>query len=271
MIGTSLVEELVQTVAVSHRVRSFDRVSLLLMAAPESGKTSIAKSATAHHVTPVAVMTGRSLLREVKDNPHTEFLLFNDLTAIRALSPTAVNLLINLLNQIVQNEQGKVAFAAKDPEAITRPIGIIGCIPFKTFTDHRARWKELGFVSRMVPFSYSYSHELIAEIKDSIDDGSHVVHRNPKRKMMKAPRAKQIAISITPALTRKVRHLADARAEELGQLGIRLLKHYHCLVRAHALLKKRTRVTHEDIAFLRSVDQYVSIAQTKPLEKENGS
>jgi hypothetical protein len=268
MIGTALVEELVQTVAVSHRVKDFDRVSLLLMAAPESGKTSVARAANCSHVQPVAIMTGRSILREMRDNPHTEFFLFNDLTAIRALSPTAVAHLITLLNQIVQGEKGKVAYAGKETESIDRTLGIIGCIPFRTFTDHRARWKELGFVSRMIPFSYSYSRELIAEIKDAIDDGSHVTKRNPRQKMRRV-RPKPIAVSVQEKFTRQIRHLADARADELGQLGIRLLKHYHCIVRAHAVLHKRNHVTAEDVAFLRAIDQYVSITQTRPLEKEN--
>lgn len=265
MIGTRLIEDLVQSVAMSHLVKNCPRVSLLLLAKPESGKTTIARAASAKHVSPIAVMSGRSILKEIHDHPDVEFLLFNDLTAIRAMSPTAVNLLIVLLNQLTQDERGKVAFAGKETEEITRPIGIIGCLPFQTFKDHRAKWNGLGFVSRMLPFAYAYDSELIAEIKDS------VIAELPKRQIVaKMPKKgkREIAIDMSPAMKKHVRRLADARAVSLKQIGIRLLQNYLCLTKAHALLHGRRSVAKEDVAFLRDVDSYISINECKELEHE---
>lgn len=264
MIGTGLVEELVQSVALSHLVKGHSRVSLLMLAAPESGKTTIANAATCQHVCRVAVISGRSIMKQVRDHPETEFLLFNDLTAVRAMSAAAVNLLIVILNQFTQDERGIVAFAGKDIEEITRPIGLIACLPFQTFIDHRSRWREMGFISRMIPFAYHYDDELIALIKDSIDNGAHGTEIKTRRTM---PKRKQriVQIEMSPKLVRELRHLADARAKTLQQLGIRLLQNYHCLVRAHALLFKRTTVTRDDMIFLRQVDHFVSINDCRPL------
>lgn len=241
-------------------------MSLLLLAAPESGKTTITAAADARHVRRVAIITGRSILRELKDNPETEFLLFNDLTAIRAMSPTAVALLIVLLNQLVQDERGVVAFAGKEAEEITRPVGIIGCLPFETFTDHRARWKELGFVSRMIPIAYKYPADLVAEIKDTIDTGHHSARKKPRRKMPRIFRS-PIEIECDDKHARKIRALADARSISLGQIGIRLLRNYHSITRAHALLNLRRAVTDPDIDFLREVDRYVSIKNCETLKQ----
>lgn len=268
MIGTKLIEELVQSVALTHRIRGQRRVSLLMLAAPESGKTTITQAASARHVCRVALITGRSILKEVNDNPHTEFLLFNDLTAVRAMSQQAVALLVVLLNQLTQDEHGIVAFAGKEVEQIKRSIGVIGCMPFVTFVDHRAKWKELGFVSRMVPFAYSYRPELIAEIKDVIDNGTHIEKRQPSRKMPK-PGRQMLSIVCHVRHTRKIRALADAKANELKQLGIRLLQNYHALARAHALLMGRKAVADADLAFLRSVDRYVSITHCEPLDENS--
>jgi len=265
VIGTGLVEELVQSVALSHLIRGCKRVSLLLLAAPESGKTTIIQAANASHVSRIAVISGRSILREMKDHPTTEFLLFNDLTAVRAMSQTAVNLLIVILNQCVLGEFGKVAFAGKETEHITRQIGIMACLPFKTFVDHRSKWREMGFISRMIPFAYQYDDELIAQIKDSIDLGSHPSASRPARTMPKRPPRRQVTISITAERIREVRRMADARAKTLDQLGIRLLQNYHSLVRAHALLFKRSSVTRDDLLFLRRVDHFVSIQRCEPL------
>lgn len=265
MIGTRLVEEVVQAVALTHLVRNHKRVSLLLLASPESGKTTITTAAHAKHVCQVAVITGRSILKEIKDHPETEFLLFNDLTAIRAMSASAVNLLIVLLNQLTQGERGIVAFAGKDVERIERSLGILACLPFETFADHRARWRELGFVSRMIPFAYSYGDELIAEIKDSIDAGDHQLAVRPHRAFPRVKRRPTV-VTMPSKFVRQVRHIADARAKHLGQLGIRLLQNYHALVRARALLYDRAAVTADDVLFLRMVDRYVSITDCTPLE-----
>lgn len=264
MIGTELIEDLVQTVAMSHRVRGLGRVSLLLLARPESGKTTIAKATNCKHVSPIAVMSGLSIMKEIDDNPDVEFLLFNDLTAIRAMSPTAVNLLIVLLNQMTQDERGKIAFAGKEIREIKRPIGIIGCLPFKTFKDHRAKWTDLGFVSRMIPFAYAYDDELIAEIKDSI-----IAELPKKTTTTRMPRngTRDVAITISAPMKKHVRRIADAKAVALKQIGIRLLQSYLCLVKAHALLHGRRDVLKQDIDFLRTVDSYVSTNECKELER----
>ena len=264
MVGTALVESLVQSIALTHLIRDHHRVSLLLLAAPESGKTTIATAATSRHVVRVAIITGRSVVRELQTNPHLEFLLFNDLSAVRAMSASAVNLLVTILNQVTQDERGLIAFAGKETEQIERACGIIGCMPFKTFRDHRARWRELGFISRMIPFAYSYPAELVATIKDRIDDAAP--RTKTRRGALPRRGRRPIAIAMSTRLTKQLRHLSDARASSLGQIGLRLLQNYHALVRGHALLSDRHAVTSADLDWLRLVDQHVSIDTCRPLD-----
>ncbi|HJR08445.1 MAG TPA: hypothetical protein VJ842_14380 [Pyrinomonadaceae bacterium] len=266
MIGTALIEALVQSVALSHRIDGYDRASLLLLAAPESGKTTIATAANCAHVCRISVITGKSVLRELKEHQDTEFLLFNDLATIRGMSHQATALLVALLNQLTQGENGMVAFAGRETEQITRPIGVIGCIPFTAFTDHRSKWREMGFISRMIPFAYSYPYELIARIKDAIDGGSHAKKKQPTFRAIHPP-VSTVSIACSETLTKDIRHLADARAQHLEQIGIRLLANYHSLIRAHALRDGRRAVSHDDMEFLRSVDSYVSIMECKELER----
>jgi len=263
MIGTTLIESLVQSVALTHHVQGYSRASLLLLAAPESGKTTITTAANCEHVTRIALITGKSVLRELRDHPTTEFLLFNDLSTVRAMSHQAVSLLVTILNQLTQGESGMVAFAGREAEKIDRTIGIIGCMPFTTFKDHRSRWRELGFISRMLPFAYHYKMELVARIKDSIDDGTQQKAKQPRKEMVKVP--KTLRVHANTRYTRQIRHLADAKATTLDQLGIRLLANYHVLARGHALLNKRRVVTASDLDFLEAVNAHVSISETKEL------
>ena len=264
LIGVRLIQDLVQTVVVSHRIAGRDRTGLLLLAEPESGKTTIACSAKASHVAPIAMISGVSILEKMKDK-RLEFLLFNDLAAIRALSHNAQSLLIVILNQVVQGELGEVHLAGRMKYQVDRILGIIGCMPFNVFTDRRAHWKQLGFISRMIPFAYRYDDQIVATIKDTVETlpASMTNTHGPR-----TPRTK-IDIVVPPNIVRSIRVCSDARANKLDQRGIRLLKHYHVLIRAHALLHGRTTVNDDDLAFLYAVDSYVSVTQCQPLGPTN--
>jgi hypothetical protein len=75
-----------------------------------------------------------------------------------------------------------------------------------------------------------------------------------------------VDIAMNARETRVVRHLSDARALKLGQLGLRLLSNYHVLIRAHALLNGRRKVGADDLDFLRAVDSFVSVDECKSIE-----
>lgn len=261
LVGTALVEDLVQSVALSHLVADRDRLGLLLLAAPENGKTTIATAATCDHVKRIAVITARSIM-QITSQKDVEFLLFNDLSVIKALSKPTVALLVNTLNQVTQGETGEAMFAGQTSIAIERQLGIIGCLPFKTFNDRRAHWHAQGFISRMLPFAYTYNAELVATIKDGIDKGTAKVA--PRPMPSKLPDKPQ-HIRMSDANTKAVRAIADAKSSKLDQVGIRMLKHYHTLVRAHSLRHGRRVVNDDDMQFLRDVDSYISITECKPL------
>jgi hypothetical protein len=261
LIGTALVEDLVQSVAMSHMIEGRDRLGLLLLASPENGKTTIATAAECEHVKRIAVITARSIM-QLTGQKGTEFLLFNDLAVIRSLSKATTALLINTLNQVTQGETGEAMFAGQHVYKIERQLGVIGCLPFRVFTDRRSHWHQMGFVSRMLPFSYSYDAELVAEIKDGIDAGRAKVA--PKRLGTIKDDA-PVKIEMSSKIVKAVRALSDAKAKELDQIGIRLLKHYHTLIRAHALRHGRRTVNAEDLEFLRVVNTYISITECRPL------
>jgi hypothetical protein len=261
LIGTSLVEDLVQSVALSHLIKDRERIGLLLLAAPENGKTTIATAAECEHVKKIAVITARSVM-QLTGEKDVEFMLFNDLSVIKALSKPTVALLTNTLNQVTQGETGEAMFAGQSSVSIQRQLGMIGCMPFKVFSDRRSHWHEQGFISRMIPFAYSYNAELVATIKDGIDRGSG----KPKPRPMPKIPEKAIHVRMSDKHTKSVRALSDAKAAQLGQVGIRLLNHYHTLVRAHAVRHGRNVVNDSDLDFLRAVDAYISIKECKPLQ-----
>src|SRR6188768_4093760 len=151
LVGTSLVEDLVQSVALSHLIAHHSRIGLLLMASPENGKTTIATAAECSHVKRIAVITARSIM-QLTSEKGTEFLLFNDLAVVKSLSKATTALLINTLNQVTQGEFGEAMFAGQTVYKIERQLGVIGCLPFKVFSDRRSHWHQMGFISRMIPF-----------------------------------------------------------------------------------------------------------------------
>jgi hypothetical protein len=261
LIGTSLAEDFVQSIALSHLVADHSRIGALLLASPESGKTTIATAAECKHVKRIAVITARSIMQLTAEKG-TEFLLFNDLAVVKSLSKSTTALLINTLNQVTQGEFGEAMFAGQTTYKIERQLGVIGCLPFRVFADRRSHWHQMGFISRMLPFAYSYNAELVMAIKDGIDNGKP---RNTPKPMPVIKSEEPIRVRMTDKQTRIVRALADAKAAELDQIGIRLLKSYHTLIRSHAIRNHRNVVNETDLQFLRSIDSYISITECKPL------
>jgi len=262
MLGMELIEELVQTAAVSWRVKGpRPGVSLVLIADPESGKTSITEAAGAKRVVRVTVTTGIGFVRELDRNKNARILIINDLSVLKGLNSRAAYMLIQIMNGFT--EEGIHALAMPRGKKIDlrgRRGVLIACITTDSFKSSKRDWFSYGFLSRSIPFCYSYSNELCVKIKNGIDHDDPVTLARPHP----VTEGAGTAIEVSDKMGTLVRKIADRRAKVLEEKGIRLLYNYRQLVRSHALLRNRTTVIKEDIRFLYRVDQYVNYST--PLE-----
>ena len=268
MIGTELLRELVECVILTGRIQEVDPVSLLLIAAPESGKTSIVLERPCSAIEAFADVTGRGLHQIIKEKgKEITHIVINDLVAVLSHRQSVNKYTISQLN--AYTEEGINALAT--PMGVERYNGkarggVIASLTLDLAKDARMWWNKVGFTSRMIPFCYSYPIELNIRIKDSIDDARGRKEKKSAVKPFTIP-AKAKVISYPEKFAKDVRRCADSRSTVMKEDGKRRLKQYHALVQAHALWRgaKRPTVGEQDIEFLYSIDRFVSYETPYPL------
>lgn len=269
MIGVELVRELVETVILTGRLKNIEPVSLLLIAAPESGKTSIVLNRKCKAIEAFADITGRGLHNILKERgKEITHIVINDMVAVLSHRQSVNKYTISQLN--AYTEEGITALAT--PAGIERfPVGarggIIASLTLDLVKDSRCWWNKIGFTSRMLPFCYKYPDDLQIKIKDTIDEtrGRKVKKKEQKEFIVPASHAE---VFVSDAMAKQIRRAADNRSEILQEDGKRRLKQYHALAQAHAVYRKRRTpiVDDLDIDFLYRIDGHVSYINPKALE-----
>jgi len=268
MIGTELVRELVECVILTGRIKKIEPVSLLLIAAPESGKTSIALERPCTAIEAFADITGKGLHHILKERGHDiTHIIINDMVAVLSHRQSVNKYTISQLN--AWTEEGIHAIAT--PMGIERfnsggvRGGVIASLTLELAKDSRMWWKKVGFTSRMLPFCYRYPDELNIRIKDFIDD-NRGRKEDKKQAEFKVPKEEKI-IEYPELYAKHVRRLADSRSIALKEDGKRRLKQYHALIQAHALWRKTNKpsVIEKDLDFLFAIDRFVSYTDPQPL------
>lgn len=266
MIGTELLRETIETVILTGKIRKVEPVSLLLIAAPESGKTSVVLSKKCKSVQAFADVTGRGIHEILKSNKELSHIVINDMVTTLSHKQSVNKYLISQLNAMT--EEGISAIAT--PKGIETfdcgRRGVIASLTLDLVQDQRRWWNSIGFASRMLPFCYAYPANLIVEIKSAIDQAQLNGHSKTSLKNFPVP-VHEITIEYPPEMVKDVRYIADVRSVILKEQGMRRLKQYHALAQAHALwrTRKSPTVNDKDTAFLKRMDVYVSYDKPEPL------
>lgn len=266
MIGTEFLRELIESVILTGRIKGGDPVSLLLIAAPESGKTSVVLQRPCKVVEAYADVTGKGIHKIIQAQPELTHIVINDLVATLSHKQSVNRYTISQLNAMT--EEGITAIAS--PSGVEKfsagKRGVIASLTLELATDARHWWNKVGFTSRMLPFCYAYPADLIVEIKESIDhtaanprNGS----RKPKAKKAFAVPDKHIPVEYPEDMVKDIRQIADVRSMMMKEQGMRRLKQYHNITMGHALLRARTThtnavVNQDDVKFMKRMDRYVS-------------
>lgn len=264
VIGMELIRELVETVILTGKIKDVYPVSLLLIASPESGKTSIVLDRPCKSVAVFTDVTGRGIQMILQQKKEITHIVINDLVAVLSHKQTVNKYTISVMNALTEEGISSIATPAGIETFDHGRKGIITSLTSDMANDARNWWNKVGFASRMLPFCYRFPDKLIIEIKDHIDSNGgkhHKVKANPE---FKTPE-KQVAIEYPDAILKSARRVTDIRSTMLGEQGMRRLKQYHALIQAHALQQGRREVTEADLDFLCKVDLYCSFDTPRDL------
>lgn len=222
--------------------------SLLIIAKPESGKTEMMNKFV--HNKNVAYLSDATAYGIEQDwlprieKGEVRHMLIPDLIKPLSRRESTVRTFVTMMNQLI--EEGIVSvstYAMRRSFQIPVRCGIITAITKEELMDQRHHWGRVGFLSRVIPFSYSYSMLTVKKVFDSILGLGFLEERDieleiPQEDLeIKLPR--RYAESILPSTT------TIARAQET--YGFRLQKQFQALLQASALEQKRETVNGFDV------------------------
>jgi hypothetical protein len=225
--------------------------SLLIIAKPESGKTEVLKKFIANkNVAYLSDVTAFGIERDYFskiESGEIRHIIIPDLLKPLSRKESTVKTFITMMNGLI--EEGIASISTYATQRITSEnekhvkCGIITAITGEELSDQRHHWGRLGFLSRIVPFSYSYDIQTVKKVFDSILGLRYMKEhdielRKPKEdKKITLPR--RYAQAILPSVT------AIAQAEKT--YGFRLQKQFQALLQASALQRGRRKVTSRDV------------------------
>lgn len=266
LIGMNQIREVVETVILTGRLKGHSPVSLLLVASPESGKTSVVLEKECAAVIAMSDVTGRGLQELCKMKPDVSHIIINDLVAVNAHRSSVNHYTMSMINAMTEEGIMATAFPGQIETFKHGKRGIIASIPTTMSRDGRAWWNKIGLSSRMLPLAFKHSEDLKMKIKTIIVNGhtkSSKVKSNPE--IFLIPDS-SILVKIPVEYATQIQSYAQIISERFKEEGYRRLKQFLALACAHAIRRtwRNPSVTNADVKFIENLLPFVSY--TKPKE-----
>jgi hypothetical protein len=242
MIGLDPVIELVLTVLWSGQVEGERPLSLILIAPPGSGKTSILETMQCSVAHFTSDLTSREIKNVLKQNGHHTHIMLGDFTAVFNRSRGTAKLTMNLLGRLTGD---KITHMPWEGEALPVPkqLGFISAIPPHDLAKREVKnqVEGAGFASRFLFAKFRYSQETIELVHKYIREGKYKDTLKMKPFEIKPGAYK---VSVPKEISRSVNDLANRIKKD--PLGFRAHHHLRTLICSIARKNSRNIVTLED-------------------------
>jgi hypothetical protein len=266
MIGVELVSEFVDSVVHTGFIKDDKPLSVMLIAAPESGKTSVTQDRDCTSVLTVSDMIGSGLLEELQAKPGIRHVIINDMVSIMAHKDVTNARTFAILNMLSEEGLGKIVMPGGLAKNLGgRQVGFICCIPSQLAGDNRRWWNSTGFASRLLPFNYVYSERLLLQIKRTIIMTGLYKNKRVEKKEGVNPIV-EFSVSIKKSESADIQAIADSISKRLTEQGLRRGKQLRSLAAGRALSFNRRQVNSSDIDFLWKIEEHIDFENPKILE-----
>ena len=223
--------------------------SLLVIAQPESGKTEILKKFIPNkNVAYLSDVTAFGLERDYLpkiEAGEIRHIVIPDLLKPLSRKESTVKTFITSMNALIEEGVASSStYATRRTSEKHVKCGLITAITGKELSNQRHNWGRIGFLSRIVPFSYSYGIESVKKIFDYILGLDYLSESDIELKRI-PKQDRQIRLSLRYA--RAILPSTAAIAEAQHTYGFRLQKQFQALLQASALEKGHSVVNSRDV------------------------
>lgn len=258
LIGLSLIHEIVETVLWTGWVEGEKPVSAILIADPESGKTEILEDFRYNRgVLYMSDVTVWGLTEKIKtvfnDKKPLNHLIIPDFLNPLSRQPNVSRPLRQFLNSVIEEGIAPIRTGFIDLNLDVQ-FGLLTAITRQKFVMLKNLWKDVGFLSRLLPISYKYPVSLISKILRSVFDEAIYDER---RLSLNFPETK-MSVQVKRVYGDDLIPIAASLAKLEGMQGIRMTKMFKTLLKAIALKSGRVEVSEEDVTKLKSMCNYVN-------------
>lgn len=241
--------EFLFTVLWTSRVVGERPVSVILVAAPGHGKTSILSRLRSNWTYYTDDLTSREISNALNENPDMSHLMLSDMTSIFNRKNSTAELTCNLLRRMIEEGLDTDSFTGRKLNR-TKRIGFLTAIPPDDLSSRKVseQLDEGGFASRFIIAKYTYSTLTKRKIHEYIRSDAYT--KEPDTRPIRFPE-RQSDVTITPKIAQEINLLAhDIKRDPLGA---RAHHHLRAMVKAHALQNHRVVTTQSDF---NKVEQY---------------
>lgn len=256
IIHVEPLKKIIEATLVSPYIKNEKPMSLLIVAKPESGKTATMKlyrenkgivyvtDCTAYGIT-------RDLLPKMVSG-EIKTLMIPDLLTPLSKSTKTRETFVAFLNNLIEEGIAKITTYTmiwdKDVKA-----NLITAITDQAIEDGRHEWAKLGFLSRFIVFSYSYSLSTVMDILSYYSQ--HGLYSETIK--VQLPK-KQIDILLAESIAEKLNPIAMKIGEQFAIYGIRTKVNLRSLLKALAYLNGRKIVSEDDFRELLELADYMN-------------
>lgn len=244
MIGLESLVDFLSLALWSGSVAGERPSSVILVAPPGAGKTSLLEKFQGETGIFVSDLTSRELSTLLKDHPKATHILLGDMLTLFGHKSSVVRLTCRMLSGLTGESLKTDSFTGQSTD--NRQLGLITAIPPD---DLRKRSVEIqlqsgGFATRFLILRYDYTAATIRRIHDFIRGDRYT--REKIEPFIIDP--VKLPVAINPTISRQVQDLALALKSD--SLGTRIHHHLRTLVKAHARRRRSQQVESRDFAAL---------------------
>jgi len=276
MIGIDTILGLLELIVLTGHIRGEQPVSAIVTAPPEAGKTTmVMKFVPNEGLVVLTDCTAYGIMYDYGESitrGRIKHLVIPDLIRPMSRGRDTVHSLVAFLNALIEEGVMSISTYAEhvgvqnqgDNAQNQIPVrcGLITTMAQGILLDGRHHWARMGFMSRMLPISYTYNASTQLDIHRSIANRDYL---SDTPMQLDLPR-EDVEIRLQSPQTDDLITLASGLNSIIASsnnpervYGFRLQRHLQRLAMASALKHGRNIVTQEDLDYLRSLSGCINL------------
>ena len=250
------LKKMIECALTSPYIKNEKPISLLIVAKAESGKSSVMKQyrenkGVVYLTDCTAYGIKRDILPKIVSGEIKTIMIPDLITPLSRQTKTRRGF-VAFLNNLIEEGIAKITTYAtvwnKDVNA-----NLISAVTDEVLRDARHGWAKIGFLSRFIMFSYSYSISTVTEILNYYS-GHGLTVRKSKAKL---PRG-QVNIKLPKEIADKLNPIAMKIGEQFRLYGLRAKINFRSLLKCLAYRNERKVVTDEDFQEFLELADYMN-------------